>query len=130
MSGASALLERLRRDLARRLWWLPFGTVPELTADELSAELNNGGRPQLLDVRTPHEFREGHIAGAVNVPISELSRRLGRLRLKPRRPVVAICLSGHRSVPAVRLLRAHGWSDVRQLAGGMRAWRREGRPEE
>ncbi len=128
MSAAPGLLERLRRRLAQRLWWLPFGRVPEVTAGSLAAELSNGGRPQLLDVRTAHEFREGHVDGAVNVPVSELHRHLDRLRLQPGRPVVAICLSGHRSVPAVRLLRAHGWPDVRQLAGGMRAWRKEGRP--
>ncbi len=130
MSSEPGVLERLRRGLSRRFWWLPFGHVPELTAAELADELRNGRRPQLLDVRTPHEFREGHIKGAVNVPIAQLSHRLDRLKLKPRRPVVAICLSGHRSVPAVRLLRAHGWEDIRQLAGGMRAWRREGLPEE
>ena len=82
-SAAPGLLERLRRRLAQRLWWLPFGRVPEVTAGSLAAELNNGGRPQLLDVRTAHEFREGHVDGAVNVPVSELHRHLDRLRLQP-----------------------------------------------
>ena len=54
-------------------------------------------------------------------------RRLGQER--GTRPVVAVCLRAHRSVPAVRLLTAHGWSDARQLAGGMTAWRRENLPE-
>jgi phage shock protein E len=61
----------------------------------------------LLDVRTPAEFAGGHLPGATNVPVGELSRRLGDI---PKdRPVVAYCQSGMRSSSAVRLLRAQGY---------------------
>ncbi len=109
-------------------WWLPFGRVPEVTATALAGRLDRGEAVQLLDVRSRAEFRGGHIAGAINVPIPEVQRRLGALGLDARRPVVAICLSAHRSIPAVRLLQQAGF-DAAQLAGGMLAWRAAGLPE-
>ena len=109
-------------------WWLPFGRVPEVTAGDLAARLGRGEAVQLVDVRSPSEFRGGHIAGAVNVPITEAPGQLGSLGLDAKRPVVAICLSAHRSIPAVRLLQRQGF-DAAQLAGGMLAWRAAGLPE-
>ena len=109
-------------------WWLPVGTVPEVTASTLATQLERGEAPQLVDVRTQSEFRAGHIAGAVNVPITEARERLASLALDATRPVVAICLSAHRSIPAVRLLQRAGFDAV-HLAGGMLAWRAAGLPE-
>jgi rhodanese-related sulfurtransferase len=82
----------------------------------------------VIDVRTSSEFAAGHVEGAVHIPITELAGRLPELQLGPVRLVVAICLTAHRSIPAVRLLRAHGL-EARQLEGGMRAWRAAGLPE-
>lgn len=109
-------------------WWLPFGSVPEVPAPALSRALQDLSPPQLVDVRTPQEFAAGHIEGAVNVPVTALSDRLPHLELDPDRMVVAICLTAHRSIPAVRLLRARGL-EARQLAGGMLAWRAARLPE-
>jgi len=109
-------------------WWLPFGAVPELTALELHEVLHGGSPPQLVDVRSELEFAAGHIAGAVSAPITSLAERLPRLGLDARRPVVAICLTAHRSIPAVRLLRREGL-EARQLSGGMLAWRAARLPE-
>jgi rhodanese-related sulfurtransferase len=112
----------------RLLGWLPIGTVPELAPAELHARLGRSPAPQVVDVRTAMEFAHGHIEGAVSVPVQELPRRLDALGLDPARPVVAICLSAHRSIPAVRLLRERGF-DAFQLAGGMLAWRAARLPE-
>lgn len=109
-------------------WWLPFGAVPELTPAALAAALREPAPPLLLDVRTAAEFAAGRISGAVSAPITDLRSRAASLGLGPGRRVVAICLSAHRSIPAVRLLRAAG-VDAVQLAGGMLAWRRAGLPE-
>ena len=110
-----------------KLWWLPFGPVPEISAAELS-ELLNGGEAQLIDVRTPPEFALGHVPGARNVPIHALMARLPQLALDPRRPIVAICATAHRSPPAVRLLRAAGYATAVQLRGGMIRWNAAGLP--
>jgi rhodanese-related sulfurtransferase len=114
-----------------RFWWWPFGRVPGIAARDLYSSLqNDASAPLILDVRTPVEWKAGHVAGAINVPITELSDKLATLRLSRDRPVVAICLSAHRSIPAVRLLKAHGVANVHQLKGGMRAWWKAGLPTE
>lgn len=109
-------------------WWLPFGRVPEIGAAELADLLRGRPAPQLLDIRTPPEFAAGRIRGAVNVPLTILPSRLDALDLDRSRTVVAVCLSAHRSAPAVRLLGERGFQAV-QLAGGMIAWRAAGLPE-
>jgi rhodanese-related sulfurtransferase len=102
-------------------WWLPFGRAPEISAHELDELLKNGGA-QLIDVRTPVEFAVGHVAGARNVPLYSLRRALPSLGLAPGRSIVAICATAHRSLPAVRLLRAAGYENAVQLRGGMISW--------
>ena len=117
--------------LLKLLWWLPFGKVPEVSATELdSMRAQGAARPQIIDVRTGTEWRSGHIAGAVHAPIAELGARIAALQLDGARPIVAICRSAHRSVPAVRLLQRHGFSNACQLQGGMLAWQQAGLPIE
>jgi rhodanese-related sulfurtransferase len=113
----------------RLLSWLPLGKVPEVPARRLAVDLAAVPPPQIVDVRTEREFRGGHLRGAVSVPITSLAERLPSLGLDRSRPVIAICLSAHRSIPAVRLLREAGY-DALQLRGGMLAWRVAGYPEE
>jgi rhodanese-related sulfurtransferase len=108
-------------------WWWPFGEVERVAAEALAEALGRHPHPPLLDVRTPVEFSAGHIRGASNVPITSLQARGATLELDRSRPVVAVCLSAHRSPPAVRLLRRHGY-DAAELAGGMLAWRAAGLP--
>ena len=110
-------------------WWLPLGAVPEIPPRQLAGDLANVPGPQVVDVRTGAEFVRGHVRGAISVPISELPRRLEALGLDRGRRVVAVCLTAHRSIPAVRLLRRAGFDAV-QLAGGMLAWRAARFPEE
>jgi rhodanese-related sulfurtransferase len=95
----------------------------------LQAKLQNDGADlQLIDVRSAAEYAGGHIANTRNVPIDTLPLCLPELNLDPKRPVIAICLSGHRSVPAYRLLKRSGFGEVYQLAGGMLSWWRERLP--
>ena len=117
--------------LFRLCWWLPFGRVPEISPSGLIKILEDpASRPQLLDVRTRREWRKGHIRGSVNIPIHHLSSCLHALDFDHKKSVVTICLTAHRSIPAVRLLRCNGYQDVAQLSGGMMAWRREQLPVE
>ena len=105
------------------LWWLPFGSVPEITAADLKTRLDQREAVQLIDVRSAGEYAAGHIAGTINVPINQLRSALPTLGLDSQRPVVAICQTAHRSPPAVRLLKQAGF-EARQLRGGMIAWHR------
>ena len=103
-------------------WTRMAGDAPELEPQVLAERLAREPM-QIVDVRTGPEFRISRIDGAVHVPISKLAKRLPELALDPSVPVVAICLTAHRSIPATRLLRRHGYEAV-QLAGGMSAWRK------
>jgi rhodanese-related sulfurtransferase len=127
-------MELLSMSLSSRLkslfWWWPFGRVAEISAGELHRQLGGGTAPQIVDVRSRLEWRRNRIAGAVSVPIPELKHRLADLELDSARPIVAICLSAHRSIPAVRLLQSRGYPQAVQLRGGMLAWWRQGLPTE
>lgn len=108
--------------LKRLATWVPFGRVPEVPAAELWAELQGEPVPLVVDVRTRLEWEQSHIAGALSVPLASLTASLPSLAVHRERRVVTICLSAHRSISAVRVLREHGFTDVRQLKGGMLAW--------
>jgi rhodanese-related sulfurtransferase len=111
-----------------RFWWIPFGSVPEISPKELHAKLGGDGVPFILDVRTHREWKASRIKGSTNVSITSLRANLKNLDLDPARPVIAICLSAHRSIPAVRALRDAGFSNACQLKGGMLAWWKAGLP--
>ncbi|TVQ94644.1 MAG: rhodanese-like domain-containing protein [Chromatiaceae bacterium] len=97
-------------------------------ADEL-LERARAGLVTVLDCRPPQEYAQGHIPGAVNIPLEQLEARLDQL---PRdRRVVAYCRGPWcmLSFEAVARLRAAGF-DARRLADGMPEWRHAGRPVE
>jgi phage shock protein E len=73
----------------------------------------------LLDVRTPAEFKDGHVPHALNVPVQELGVRLRELG-PTNRPIVVYCRSGGRSAQASSLLRQAGYQ-VKDI-GPMTAW--------
>ncbi len=104
---------------------MPFGHVPEINALELKESLTGDNHPQIIDVRTHAEWQRSRIPDAVNVPIQNLRKSVESLRLDSARPVVTICLSAHRRIPAVRLFQAKGFENVVQLKGGMLAWWKE-----
>jgi rhodanese-related sulfurtransferase len=106
----------------KMFWWLPVGRVPDISATELHVRLAGDNLLQMVDVRSGAEWRRSHIPGAVSVPIHELKKRLAALQLNTQQPIIAICLSAHRSIPAVRLLQAQGFENTVQLKGGMLAW--------
>lgn len=85
----------------------------------------------VLDIRTPEEFREGHLPGARNLDFfaPDFRQRLEALAREDV-PILLYCRSGNRSGQAMRLLRQWGRDDVLHLAGGFRAWRAAALPEE
>jgi rhodanese-related sulfurtransferase len=84
------------------------------------------GRPLIVDVREPNEFASERIEGSVLIPLSQFADRHGEL---PKdRPLVMQCHSGSRSSSATMFLLSRGWTDVRNLDGGIAAWMRDGLP--
>jgi phage shock protein E len=68
----------------------------------------------LLDVRTPAEFAEKHLPGAVNIPVQELEQRVAEVGAKDR-PVVLYCRTGNRSARAARMLKEAGYTSVHDI---------------
>jgi rhodanese-related sulfurtransferase len=76
----------------------------------------------LLDVRTPKEYAQGHIPGAVHVPLAEVGARVKKL--KKDKDIVVYCASGNRSIWAIKRLIGMGYKNLYNLRGGYGAWKR------
>lgn len=70
---------------------------------------------QIIDVRTPGEFKSGHIKGAVNIPLQTLSDQLSKIRKD--KPVITCCASGMRSASAKAILKSNGYTEVHNGGG-------------
>lgn len=101
---------------------LPLMNVADL-AERLAAN-----EIQLVDVRNPDEYQDGHISQARNIPLGWLPSHYAELT--PEKPVVVNCLTGIRSQVAASLLRANGFKQVANLEGGFAAWKEAGYPVE
>ncbi len=89
---------------------------------ELKSLLPSGCR--LIDVREPVEYAEEHIVGAELIPLGQLERRSDEIDRKT--PVVVMCRSGKRGAEAMKKLQALGITNVRNLEGGILAWKGDG----
>jgi uncharacterized membrane protein YdjX (TVP38/TMEM64 family)/rhodanese-related sulfurtransferase len=108
--------------------------VPSEFIDPAELKSRLGRAPQLIiiDVRHPDEFDGplGHIPGARNIVLSELSSKLQTLFALKETPVVFVCRTHKRSTQAAQLLRDAGFNQVSVLRGGMQSWQRSGYPVE
>jgi rhodanese-related sulfurtransferase len=99
---------------------------PYAVAPAEAAELIEAGAT-LIDVRRVYEFQAGHLEGATNIEMNELSSRAGEIDRE--RPVVFYCRTGNRSSMAAAAFAEAGY-DAHNLAGGIEAWSDEGLPLE
>jgi rhodanese-related sulfurtransferase len=101
--------------------------LPAIDVDEAERRLREDpARPVLLDVREPNEFEDVRAPGAVLLPTSTFIARLDEL--PPDRPLLVICHTGGRSAAVTGYLTRNGRPDVVNVAGGMEAWERAGKP--
>lgn len=98
-------------------------SFPTVSVSALNSAVRSGA--YVLDVRTPAEYAEGHIAGALNLPLDTLHARAAEVPAD--RPVYVICRSGARSAQASALLKEAG-RDPRNVGGGMNDWVAAGFP--
>jgi uncharacterized membrane protein YdjX (TVP38/TMEM64 family)/rhodanese-related sulfurtransferase len=103
---------------------------PMKSVDELHGMLNTGVDMRLLDVRSADEFNgeQGHIDGALNIPVEQLGERMDVLSDFQEKPVLIVCRTDKRSAKAARLLTRAGFSDVHIVKQGMTGWSRKGFP--
>ncbi|MBF8419211.1 rhodanese-like domain-containing protein [Heyndrickxia coagulans] len=91
--------------------------LKSLTEEEFKAGYR---KAQLIDVREPNEFANGHILGARNIPLSQLKMRLKEIRTD--KPVYLYCQNGTRTGRAAEMLYKNGCLDLYQLKGGFKNW--------
>ncbi len=101
--------------------------TPEITVEELEG-LRRDGAVRVLDVREDWEFKRGHLARSVNIPLKQLPARAAKLPRTLRYAI--ICQSGSRSRSAADFLISEGFDGAVSVRGGMGAWARGGRPLE
>ncbi len=103
--------------------------IPEVDTDQTAARTLG---TLLLDCRDQNEWDQGHIPGAVLIPLSELEARIGsEMELADRdREVIVYCRSGRRSLVGGLILKRAGFTAVSSMAGGIIAWREANRPVE
>ncbi|NNF06145.1 MAG: rhodanese-like domain-containing protein [Candidatus Eisenbacteria bacterium] len=92
-----------------------------VTATEVQAIVENPESAFLLDVRTPGEFAEGHIEGAVNIPSYQLKNRMAEL--PKNKPILVYCEMGYRAADVARILTESDGFQVKTYVEGMSEWR-------
>ncbi|MBI5529503.1 MAG: rhodanese-like domain-containing protein [Deltaproteobacteria bacterium] len=98
-----------------------FFGVKEISAADLESLLRDWKGVVIVDVREPAEFARGRIPGAVLMPLGGLPGSAAALSADA--DVVTYCQKGHRSKVAAKRLMSRGFGKVRNLAGGIEAWR-------
>lgn len=94
----------------------------DITTDELKQRLDAGEKINLFDVREPHEYEEFNI-GATLIPLGDLPSRIEELADLKENEVIVHCRSGARSANAKMFLLDNGFTNVRNVLGGMLDWR-------
>jgi len=95
-----------------------------------ATRLMNSGEALVLDIRDNGEFNGGRIPKSKNIPLADLDKRIDDLARFKDKPVIITCRTNTRAGAAARLLKAKGFSNVRQLDGGFTAWQRASLPVE
>ncbi len=102
--------------------------VAQMPVDELKARIDEGDDMQILDVRRPLEYAAGHVPGARNAQLADITKFLERFDRD--RETVVVCASGYRSSAATSLLETHGFAKLYNIVGGTNAWVAAGYPVE
>lgn len=100
-----------------------LAAVETISAADLAAMLE-AGEAVLVDVRTPEEFAEARLAGALNAPLSTFDP--ASIPMEQARETILYCRSSRRSGEAAEMLAEHIGGTVRHLEGGIMAWEEAG----
>ena len=96
-------------------------SIPEITATELKARLDNGDDIQIIDVREANEVAVAKVPNAVHIPLAQVINRMSEI--DPNRETVVHCKMGGRSARAIQALQQSGFTgNLLNLKGGITAW--------
>jgi len=95
----------------------------DIMVDELQERIEAGDDLLMIDVREPYEHEEFNVGGKL-IPLGSLPTRINELPSKKDIELVMYCRSGGRSGMAKQFLTENGYTNVRNLTGGMLEWQR------
>jgi hydroxyacylglutathione hydrolase len=106
------------------------GDIQDITSQDLYSLMvsGNGSKPVILDVREPWEYQQGHLPGAVLIPLGQLAGRVKEL--DSEKAVAVVCQSGNRSQSGAAVLGQNQFKTIYNLLGGTSDWARQGLPLE
>lgn len=100
----------------------PLERLSQMTVHDLKEQ---AGKVQVVDVRSPEEWEDGHVPEAMYIFLPELEKKaVGKLDKK--KPVAVYCDSGYRASLGASLMKTYGFSDVRNVPGSWKAWKQAG----
>ena len=102
--------------------------APSISPSNLHERREAGTAPVVIDVRTPEEYSQGHIPGAVNIPYDQIAERISEVEAP--NGVALYCMVGPRARKGEEALRDSGYAPILHLEGGMAAWQASGLPIE
>lgn len=108
----------------------PVDSIPQVSVNELKEKLAASEDLQVVDVRRPAEYGNGHVPRALNAPLATLDRIAGQLPFEKDKPTAVICAGGYRSSAAASLLEQLGFTNLLNVSGGTGAWINAGYPVE
>ena len=101
-----------------------------ISSTQLEKQIRGGQTALILDVRSPEEYAEGHIPGAINMPHDQFPERASELDVSQSDPIIIYCHSGRRARLVEESLASEGYTKVIDLSGHMVGWRKAGLPIE
>ena len=98
----------------------------DVTVQEASNLIDDKAGLVILDVRTVAEYNDGHIEGAINIPVEELATRLSELDKNDE--ILVYCRTGNRSTTAVEIMKDAGFTKIYHMYEGISVWTQQGYP--
>jgi hydroxyacylglutathione hydrolase len=96
----------------------PIDMIVDVEADELAMDLPFDEHMLVLDVRREVEYADGHVRGAINIPLTELVDPFNMASLEEHHNIYVHCGGGYRSIIAASFLKREGFHNLRNVAGG------------
>ena len=104
-------------------------TIERVDVDTFEAKLNTLNNAFLIDVRTPGEYKSGHIDGATNIDFNQVDQmKVAFEKLDHTQPMLIYCAAGGRSNKTRVLMAEMGFTQVYELSSGMGGWEAAGKP--
>ena len=104
-----------------------FAQATDISQTELMQRIKANHTQLILDVRSPEEYKDGHVPGAINIPHDQLDSRLAEIGSYKNKDVVVYCTGGGRAGKAAKILNSSGFSKLQHLNGDMSAWLSNGK---